>query len=302
MAEPGASKHRESQVGSHLLARHRQRCLGAGLVLLLAIALLDGATGFAVCLGVVYVLPLLLFAWAAGPWWGALVATIAFACRAYVDWAIAPMRASPALVLSEFVATLLAVIMLMLSLWGMRRMLENAYSQSRTDVLTGLINKSGFYQVVGAEMEVCRRYRRTLSIAYIDCDNFKDVNDRFGHQAGDEMLQLIATTMTRKLRASDLPARLGGDEFAVMLPEISADFSRKVIDMLQLRLLHEMREHNWPVTFSIGIATFVRMPRSIDDMVNQADRLMYAAKYAGKAGVRHEIYGTRMPAALSGAA
>ena len=302
MAATGTSKHSESEIGSHLLGRHRQRCLGFGLILLLAIALVDGATGFDMHVAVVYAIPLLLFAWAVGPWWGALLATITCASRAYLGWIIVPMRAPSLFALSEFAATLLALIVLIVALSALRRMLQHAYSQSHRDLLTGLVNKSGFYQVVSAETEVCRRYRRTLSIAYIDCDNFKDVNDRFGHQTGDELLRLIASTMTRKLRASDLPARLGGDEFAVMLPEISPDSARKVIEMLQLRLLHEMREHNWPVTFSIGIATFVKMPAATDDMIHQADQLMYAVKYAGKAAIRREIYSARIPAAVSGAA
>jgi PleD family two-component response regulator len=85
--------------------------------------------------------------------------------------------------------------------------------------------------------------------------------------------------------------------FGVMLPEIGADSVRKVIEMLQLRLLHEMREHEWSVTFSIGIATFVRMPQSIEDMINQADQLMYSVKYTSKGGIRHEIYGPRIPVA-----
>jgi diguanylate cyclase (GGDEF)-like protein len=302
MGMPKTGEHRESEIGSNLLAHHRQRCFGFGLILLLAIALVDGATRFGMHLAVVYAIPLLLLAWAAGPWWGALAATFTCASRAYLVWIIAPLRTPPALALSEFAATVLALIVLIVVLSVLRRMLEHAYSQCQRDLLTGLVNKAGFYQVVGAEMEVCRRYRRTLSIAYLDCDNFKDVNDRFGHHVGDELLRLMASTMTRKLRASDMPARLGGDEFAVMLPEISADSARKVIEMLQLRLLHEMREHKWPVTFSIGIATFVKMPASIDDMVNQADQLMYAVKYSGKAAIRQEIYSARIPAPVSATA
>jgi diguanylate cyclase (GGDEF)-like protein len=156
--------------------------------------------------------------------------------------------------------------------------------------LTGLVNKGGFYQVVSAEIEVCRRYKRTLSIAYIDCDNFKAVNDKFGHHVGDDLLRVISKTMLRKLRSSDLPGRLGGDEFAVMLPETNAEACRMVVEMLQQRLLHEMTEHGWPVTFSIGIATFLRMPPSIEDMIRQADKLMYAVKHTSKGAIKQEVF------------
>jgi diguanylate cyclase (GGDEF)-like protein len=139
-------------------------------------------------------------------------------------------------------------------------------------------------------MEVCRRYHRTLSIAYIDCDNFKAVNDQYGHHVGDDLLRVISKTMLRKLRSSDLPGRLGGDEFAVMLPETTAEACRMVVEMLQQRLLQEMAEHKWPVTFSIGIATFTRMPPSIEDMIRQADKLMYAVKNTSKGAIKQEVF------------
>jgi diguanylate cyclase (GGDEF)-like protein len=173
----------------------------------------------------------------------------------------------------------------------LRNSLQDAHFQSRKDSLTGLVNKGGFYQIVDAEIELCRRYKRTLSIAYIDCDNFKQVNDRFGHHVGDNLLRVISRTMQRKLRGSDLAGRLGGDEFAVMLPETNAEACRMVIEMLQQRLLHEMNENGWPVTFSIGIATFTRMPPSIDDMVRQADKLMYAVKNSSKGAIKQEVFG-----------
>ena len=94
----------------------------------------------------------------------------------------------------------------------------------------------------------------------------------------------------RKLRSSDLPGRLGGDEFAVMLPETNAEACRMVVEMLQQRLLHEMKEHHWPVTFSIGIATFLTMPSSIEDMIRQADKLMYAVKNTSKGAIKQEVF------------
>ena len=95
-------------------------------------------------------------------------------------------------------------------------------------------------------------------------------------------------------RAPDLPARLGGDEFAVMLRETSAESCRMVVEMMQQRLLAEMQTHQWPVTFSIGIATFLRMPPSIDDMVKLADALMYSVKHHRNGEIRQEIFGSHL--------
>jgi diguanylate cyclase (GGDEF)-like protein len=196
----------------------------------------------------------------------------------------------PSLLYWDWGTVLFGFVVMVVALTELRKALDDAHFQSRKDTLTGLVNKGGFYQVVSAEIEVCRRYKRTLSIAYIDCDNFKTVNDRFGHHVGDDLLRVISKTMLRKLRSSDLPGRLGGDEFAVMLPETNAEACRMVVEMLQQRLLHEMKEHNWPVTFSIGIATFLRMPASIEDMIHQADKLMYAVKNTSKGAIKQEVF------------
>ena len=206
-----------------------------------------------------YLVALLVLTWGMGRLFGLLMAVLACTSWAYIEATGGAYIDNPRAVFWNWSAALFSFIVMVVALTELRRALEDAHFQSRKDTLTGLVNKGGFYQVVSAEIEVCRRYKRTLSIAYIDCDNFKVVNDKFGHHVGDELLRVISKTMLRKLRSSDLPGRLGGDEFAVMLPETNAEACRMVIEMLQQRLLHEMKAHNWPVTFSIGIATFLRM-------------------------------------------
>lgn len=274
-----------------VLSQHRrERALAFALAALLALTLLDHFSGHRLNLAVYYALPLLAVAWVTGPRLGVVLALAGGASLGYAEFLArggdASWAALNAVALGVGYALMAAV------LCRLRRALDDAHFQSRKDALTGLVNKSGFYEIVRAEMEVCRRYKRTLSIAYIDCDNFKAVNDRFGHHVGDELLRDIARTMGRKLRSSDLPARLGGDEFAVMLPETSAESCRMVVEMLQQRLLQEMEERGWPVTFSIGIATFMRIPASIDDMVRQADRLMYMVKHASKGAIKQEVFGS----------
>ena len=111
-----------------------------------------------------------------------------------------------------------------------------------------------------------------------------------GHPIGDALLIAVTGRLRAQVRTGDTVARLGGDEFAVMLPETNAEACRMVIEMLQQRLLHEMQEHNWPVTFSIGIATFLRMPASIEDMIRQADKLMYAVKNTSKGAIKQEVF------------
>jgi diguanylate cyclase (GGDEF)-like protein len=231
-----------------------------------------------------------MLTWAAGRLFGVLLSLIVCTSWAVIDITAGRYLSNPKMLYWEWGASLLGFVLLVIALTALRRMLEEAHFQSRKDTLTSLVNKGGFYQIVSAEMEVCRRYHRTLSIAYIDCDNFKMVNDKYGHHIGDELLRVISKTMQRKLRSSDLPGRLGGDEFAIMLPETSAEACRMVVEMLQQRLLQEMTNHQWPVTFSIGIATFTRMPSSIEEMIRQADKLMYAVKNSSKGAIKQEVF------------
>jgi diguanylate cyclase (GGDEF)-like protein len=265
--------------------------LGLGFVLLLLVGAIDYAIGFSIRLTVLYVIPLMIFTWVAGRNFGLLLAAVACLSWAYLDNASGRFYFNPSLLYWEWGLVFAALAALTLSLSHLKRLLEEARFASREDSLTGLVNAGGFYQVVSSEMEMSRRYRRPLSIAYIDLDNFKAVNDRFGHHVGDELLRVVARTMKRKLRASDLSGRLGGDEFGVMLPETTAESCRLVVEMLQQRLIQEMRAHDWPVTFSIGIATFARMPATIEDMIRQADRLMYDVKHTRKGEIKQEIFG-----------
>lgn len=281
---------RETEIGSYFVSQYRAQWLSLGMVSLLLIAAIDYATGFTLRLTVLYLVPLLIFTWVTGRWFGIFLSVVACTSWTFIDVS-GRYHGDPSLLFWDWGTVLLGFIVLVSGLSALRKALENAHFRSRKDALTGLVNKGGFYQVVGAELEVCRRYQRTLSIAYIDCDNFKQVNDKFGHHIGDNLLRVISETMVRKLRSSDLPGRLGGDEFAVMLPETNAEACRMVIEMLQQRLLHEMKEHDWPVTFSIGIATFTKMPPSIEDMIRQADKLMYAAKNTSKGAIKQEVFG-----------
>jgi diguanylate cyclase (GGDEF)-like protein len=281
---------RTSKIGSYILNQDRKLWLVLGVISLLAVTAVDHATGFRLHLTLLYALPILMLTWAAGRLFGILLSVVACTSWAIIDVTAGRTFENPSFLYWEWGACLLGFLLLVFGLSALRRMLEEAHFESRKDMLTALVNKGGFYQIVGTEMEMCRRYHRTLSIAYIDCDNFKSVNDKHGHHVGDELLRVVSTTMQRKLRSSDLPGRLGGDEFGVMLPETTAEACRMVVEMLQQRLLQEMAEHEWPVTFSIGIATFTRMPPSIEDMIRQADKLMYAVKHTSKGAIKQEVF------------
>jgi diguanylate cyclase (GGDEF)-like protein/PAS domain S-box-containing protein len=153
---------------------------------------------------------------------------------------------------------------------------------ARVDPLTGLANRRAFYE--GAELERKRalRHSRPLSVAYIDLDNFKQINDRMGHEVGDQLLIQIGAILQNILRAEDLAARMGGDEFAIVFPENNYESARMAIQKTHRMLTEMAKDHKWPVSFSIGMVTFSVPPTSVEEMVRAADDLMYSVKHNGK--------------------
>ncbi|MBU0719458.1 MAG: diguanylate cyclase, partial [Planctomycetes bacterium] len=153
------------------------------------------------------------------------------------------------------------------------------------DPLTGLYNRRHFNEVLKRSMSEALRYDNGLSCLMIDLDDFKAVNDAFGHQVGDEVLVLMASTITSQLRAADVAARYGGDEFVVLLPQTETDQAR----VLGERIMERFSENigmclpKVRASLSVGIAS-VQLQRafSADSLLRAADRALYSAKAAGR--------------------
>jgi diguanylate cyclase (GGDEF)-like protein len=182
--------------------------------------------------------------------------------------------------------------------------LDHATSLSRQDPLTGAINARWFAEVAERELAGAHRYQSPLALAYIDLDDFKAVNDTYGHSVGDELLRTVAETIASSLRPTDVLARMGGDEFAALLPQTEAEEAALAFARIRTILVGEMERHGWSVTFSVGIVGVSKLIGSIDDLLSYADSLMYEAKRAGKdriiaAGADGEL-GSVKPHALTG--
>ncbi len=162
---------------------------------------------------------------------------------------------------------------------------------AHTDPLTNLANRRHYLEQLQMEFSRARRYRRPLSMLYLDLDGFKGINDRFGHMFGDEVLRGAARSMRAVLRSTDLLARIGGDEFAVLLPETTLDGAEEVSNKLAKALLAYGRQAGPgipPLTFCGGLARLRPDDRSIDDLLARADDAQYMAKATGKAHTRTE--------------
>ena len=159
---------------------------------------------------------------------------------------------------------------------------------ARVDDLTKVATRLALYEFAEVELNRARRFQLPMTLAYIDLDSFKEVNDRSGHAAGDRVLITVARHMRRSIRQTDLVARMGGDEFALILPNTGTDAALAVLDKLLTTLTRSMRLNRWPVTFSVGVVTFLNAPESVDQMVQRADEIMYSVKQAGKNHLRQE--------------
>jgi diguanylate cyclase (GGDEF)-like protein len=161
---------------------------------------------------------------------------------------------------------------------------------ARKDELTGASNRRSFFESAQIEIDRTHRYKHPFTLAYIDVDNFKYINDIFGHETGDRVLRIISSVIAGNIRSTDLLARIGGDEFVLLLSETAYDQAHGVIEKLNALLQEKMAKSKLPATFSIGVVTFLRPPSSVDDLLKKTDSVMYSAKREGKNMIKHVIW------------
>jgi diguanylate cyclase (GGDEF)-like protein len=170
---------------------------------------------------------------------------------------------------------------------ALRRAHEHQRELARTDDLTGLLNRRSFMEAAHQEIMRARRFPHPFTIAYMDVDNFKEVNDRYGHTTGDAVLRNLGETIRQTLRVVDVVARLGGDEFVILMPETDDAAAGAVVARMRQQIATMVERGGWPISFSIGVVTWTTPPRTVDIMLKQADAAMYAVKNEGKNRVAH---------------
>ncbi len=264
----------------YLEQRSRLFHVASGIALLVLITLLDYVTGRELSFSVFYLLPISYFAWYVTTEAGLAVAILSAAALLAVNVDLrSPYRVVPYVNIASDLTLFLIMTWLVSQV---RTLYIREREASRVDFLTGLPNWRAFYEAVTSEKIRAKRYERPMSIAYLDLDDFKKINDTYGHQTGDTLLQLVGKIMRNNLRETDLAARLGGDEFAILLPETAAEAAETAMDKLRRELLRQLEENGFNMTFSMGLVTFLKPPEAADEMVRQADRLMYSVKTSGK--------------------
>lgn len=168
----------------------------------------------------------------------------------------------------------------------LRSALRLSQAQARTDPLTGLLNSRAFHDAARIELSRVHRSGRPVSLVFLDLDDFKQVNDQDGHEAGDRVLQTVSAAIRSSLRVTDLVGRVGGDEFVVLMADCDGKAAGLAVSRIRVAVATATRKLHRSVTFSIGVGTWTKDPPEIDAMLSCSDGLMYAAKREGKDRVR----------------
>jgi len=270
-----------------------RECLVITLMISVLLGVLDFLIGPELSFSVFYTVPIMLAAWYGGKSVGLTVAVVSAGVWLGADLAAGSHYST---LLIPIWNTLVRLSFFLIILWLLllvHKKLALEESLADTDPLTGLANRRFFLEQLEREYARFRRYPEPFTIAYFDLDNFKYVNDSMGHDVGDELLKVVAQTLSTSIRASDFAARLGGDEFAVLFPVLHQESAQPVLEKFSSELLAIMQEKDWPVTFSVGVVTFSEVMDSSRDMIKYVDDLMYAVKRSGKNNIRHLVWPER---------
>ncbi|WP_204137884.1 GGDEF domain-containing protein [Halomicronema sp. CCY15110] len=281
----------QHQVNQWLHQRGAWQHVVGNTVIMLAIWGVDHTIRMNLGFSIFYTLPILTLAWYFNIKAGYLASGMAA-----VLWAIAEAsRATPDTTIVFLTWNTGVRLGFWLLLVFLLAELKASYRQeqqlARTDFLTGLLNRRAFAEALAQEIFRASRYSLPFTLVYLDVDNFKAVNDRCGHAAGDDLLQAIAIVLQQTLRSSDPASRLGGDEFACFLPQTNQGQASHLLSRLFDALTHLTNTQAVPIGFSIGAVTFMQAPESADAALAAADKLMYNVKTHGKNQLVQSIYG-----------
>ncbi|HNK63950.1 MAG TPA: diguanylate cyclase [Anaerolineales bacterium] len=279
-----------SKVANFLEKRSPLSLIVLALVLVGALGIWDYATGNDYSFSLFYLLPILLTAWYVGKMAGILISIVSALTWVAADILIGEDYIHPtiyfwnALIRFGFfaISTILAA--------DLKKSQEAIRVLAHTDFLSGAINSRYFHELLENEISRFNRYGRPFTLVYIDIDNFKRVNDLYGHNEGDQVICYIAGEIQNQIRKSDIFARLGGDEFAILFPETEARESESALAKIHQHISERLQEKFSFLTYSIGVVTFHSVPGSSAEAIKIVDAMMYSVKSTTKNNVSYSVY------------
>ena len=284
--------YRQITLEKHLRINHKTKSNYyvrlIGLIAVLLIGIIDYFVVVDISLSVLYLLPIAFASWYGERWFSIVLILIST-----IDWFVAESAAKNSIYLSLLVWNTTVRLAVFITVAYLLSNLKSSYERERylaqNDGLTEIANRRFFLEILETKYKRSLRYKRAFTLAYFDLDNFKQINDRFGHQTGDKLLKLVAQASQKQIRQFDTIARMGGDEFALLLPETNYENAKQVLDRLHQHLMEAIEAYSPTISFSVGAVTFLTLPNSLDEILETVDNLMYEVKKSGKNGIKHQI-------------
>jgi diguanylate cyclase (GGDEF)-like protein len=263
-----------------------------GIILALNVGVLDYATGTAWNLGILYLIPICLTGWLAGRGAGVAVAVTSAIIMLEADLLSGQEFSNRLIPYWNALVALGFFVVVNDLLATLQEKTAREKELLGVDDLTTVPNRQAFFGKANDELTRARRFGYPLTLAYLDLDDFKMVNDQGGHGAGDAVLFRVGHTLAKTIRETDLVGRIGGDKFVILLSHTSFEQGQIALQRFREVLLNTLREHDSPLTCSIGAVTFTTPAETVDVMVSAAEDLLGQAKRAGKNTTQHELRNT----------
>ncbi len=268
----------------------RAQVFGVALLAIVIIGIPDYLIGFEVSLSVFYLVPVGIATWYAGRNAGLTIAALSMLAALGADIGAGHHAIQPGLMAWNGLLHLGFMLVVAYLLDSLRAHVEIEQELARSDPLTGIFNRRAFLEQLQFRLDLAARDGKPITLAYIDLDDFKRINDRSGHEGGDRVLRLVAGTVAASIRRTDIVARLGGDEFALLITGADPTGAESLVEKVLVALRQAFDGGRDRVTCSIGCVTFPVAPRDADSAIRAADALMYRVKNQGKNAVMFEVF------------
>jgi diguanylate cyclase (GGDEF)-like protein len=273
------------KVNSFFAGRSAGTVCMLAVLLLLLVAVVDLLIGFELSFSIFYLISTSIAAWYGGRRMGYAISVLGAVTWMIVEKMSGQPYSQDWILLWNGAVRLAFFILVTYLLAELKALLQRHRDQATTDNLTGLLNRTGFFERATLIVDTASRYGHRIAVAFIDLNGFKSINDTLGHAQGDRALITVGSVLTKTSRRSDVVARFGGDEFVVLLPDTDLTGAKAYFAKLQMELQREILENGWTgLGSSIGAVIFEDAPSDIDDALRHADDLMYRVKQSGKSG------------------
>lgn len=256
-------------------------------LIIIGIAFADILIGDVLSLYLLYIFPIVFLSFNDNRIQSMTAATLSSLLWIIVDYQLSSLNPSILFAGIECLSRIVIFELIAFFVGAYRRTYLALENQAYHDEKTGAYNYRAFLEIGTKELSLSRRTSIIASLAYFDMDNFKAINDIYGHSRGDEVLSVFSKIVRERIRNSDLFARIGGDEFVVLFLGSEALQTGPILDLIRTDFNKLMSTKGYPTTISIGIINITE-DKDLDQMTKEADKLMYKAKDLGKNMIVYE--------------